>query len=680
MTSSPPSSPSSRPIRKSARRCASRRSTSSPRRPSIAPRSRSCGPTRSRTSTPSPRRSPPASSTSPTSSRRCSEPSSPPRSRRCRTRPTDGPLGPLATRPSDVGALTAGPTGLQEFRRSGTPWRSGFSSSTTTRGSPPCCRTISSAAGFVVDRSLTGRDGLAALERGDVRRHHSRRDAARHRRVRGLPHDPRRARNADPDADRARRRDRPHRRPGARRRRLPAQALQPARVAGAPARHPAPRAACRRPAARRRCASGGSTIDRDSRMVRVDGEEKALTSYQFDLLVALAENAGRVLSRERLMDLVKGEELDAFDRSIDVHISRIRARDRGRSEASAPHHHRARRRLRVRQDAGRRAMIVVRRRLFWKIYLTMLASLVAVAVLMGAFWSLVGENAPPRWRRVSPPCSTSGLIPERDSPPGAIAAAMKRLGDEMRRRRLASTTPTDRSPPRTARRSRSRPQRARRRFGPPPRIMRVDLADGRTVLARLRPPWPRPRLRILIDRADRRRRRRTRRLSGHRPADAAARGPALRRRALGRRARCRCASTASATTRSPWSRAPSTPPPDASRRLLSAQKALLANASHELRSPLARLRMAIELWLAKPSPDLHAEIKRNLAESDATGRRDPAGEPPRPRRPDARRPAPRRSHSASRRKRRRVSSRASPASRRAASRSRSTATRRCCAV
>ena len=50
-----------------------------------------------------------------------------------------------------------------------------------------------------------------------------------------------------------------------------------------------------------------------------------MTGYQFDLLVALAEHAGRVLSREQLMDMVKGEELEAFDRSIDVHISRIRA-------------------------------------------------------------------------------------------------------------------------------------------------------------------------------------------------------------------------------------------------------------------------------------------------------------------------------------------------------------------
>ena len=70
---------------------------------------------------------------------------------------------------------------------------------------------------------------------------------------------------------------------------------------------------------------GRLQIDRESRMVRVDGEERLLTSYQFDLLVALAENAGRVLGRERLMDLVKGAELEAFDRSIDVHVSRIRS-------------------------------------------------------------------------------------------------------------------------------------------------------------------------------------------------------------------------------------------------------------------------------------------------------------------------------------------------------------------
>jgi two-component system phosphate regulon response regulator OmpR len=70
---------------------------------------------------------------------------------------------------------------------------------------------------------------------------------------------------------------------------------------------------------------GRLEIDRDARCVRVDGVERSLTSHQFTLLVALAEHAGRVLSRDALMDLVKGETLEAFDRSIDVHVSRIRA-------------------------------------------------------------------------------------------------------------------------------------------------------------------------------------------------------------------------------------------------------------------------------------------------------------------------------------------------------------------
>ena len=70
---------------------------------------------------------------------------------------------------------------------------------------------------------------------------------------------------------------------------------------------------------------GRLEIDRDAREVRVDGEAKNLTSYQFGLLLVLAEHAGRVMTREALMDLVKAQPLEAFDRSIDVHVSRIRA-------------------------------------------------------------------------------------------------------------------------------------------------------------------------------------------------------------------------------------------------------------------------------------------------------------------------------------------------------------------
>jgi DNA-binding response OmpR family regulator len=70
---------------------------------------------------------------------------------------------------------------------------------------------------------------------------------------------------------------------------------------------------------------GSLEIDRDARRVTVRGESKELTSYQFDLLVALAERAGRVLTRDQIMEAVRGRELEAFDRSIDVHMGRIRA-------------------------------------------------------------------------------------------------------------------------------------------------------------------------------------------------------------------------------------------------------------------------------------------------------------------------------------------------------------------
>jgi two-component system phosphate regulon response regulator OmpR len=50
-----------------------------------------------------------------------------------------------------------------------------------------------------------------------------------------------------------------------------------------------------------------------------------LTSHQFELLTVLARSPGRVLTRDQIMDALKGHPLEAFDRSIDVHISRIRA-------------------------------------------------------------------------------------------------------------------------------------------------------------------------------------------------------------------------------------------------------------------------------------------------------------------------------------------------------------------
>ena len=70
---------------------------------------------------------------------------------------------------------------------------------------------------------------------------------------------------------------------------------------------------------------GTLRIERDARAVTVGGQACELTAYQFDLLLALAERAGRVLTRDQIMEAVRGRELEAFDRSIDVHMGRIRS-------------------------------------------------------------------------------------------------------------------------------------------------------------------------------------------------------------------------------------------------------------------------------------------------------------------------------------------------------------------
>ncbi len=63
-----------------------------------------------------------------------------------------------------------------------------------------------------------------------------------------------------------------------------------------------------------------------TRAVRRLHEELTLTAYEFELLRLLVANAGRVLSRDELLDRLKGEEYESFDRSIDVHVSKLRAK------------------------------------------------------------------------------------------------------------------------------------------------------------------------------------------------------------------------------------------------------------------------------------------------------------------------------------------------------------------
>ena len=70
---------------------------------------------------------------------------------------------------------------------------------------------------------------------------------------------------------------------------------------------------------------GRLSIHPGAREVHLDGQVCEMTSYQYDLLMVLAERAGRVLTREFLIEQLKNQSLEAFDRSIDVHISRLRA-------------------------------------------------------------------------------------------------------------------------------------------------------------------------------------------------------------------------------------------------------------------------------------------------------------------------------------------------------------------
>jgi signal transduction histidine kinase len=256
-------------------------------------------------------------------------------------------------------------------------------------------------------------------------------------------------------------------------------------------------------------------------------------------------------------------------------------------------------------------VIAFPRRLFWKVYLTLLASLIAVAFLMGAFWWAIGENSHGRWGAFR--IHLSGpLLPERDSPPGAVAGAIARLGDEIG----GDISVYDADGALVASHGAPIAPASSERVGPamPPPVMRLDLADGRFVLARPRPP-PHPGLRILSI------------------ALVVAGGVALAAYPVAGRLTRRLEGLRSGVEK--WGagalslRVDETGDDEvavvartfnvaASRveELLTSQKALLANASHELRSPLARLRMAIELWLERREPGIREEIVRNLAEID----------------------------------------------------------------
>ena len=257
-------------------------------------------------------------------------------------------------------------------------------------------------------------------------------------------------------------------------------------------------------------------------------------------------------------------------------------------------------------------MTTIRRRLFWKVYLTLLASLVAVVMLMGGLWRLLGEAPRARWGAFRLQLSDE-LLRGSAAPPGALGDAIRRLGE------AAGADVSVYAAGGALMASQGRPVALPGQDGAVwrerGRIARIDLPDGRTVLARLRPPPGQPVVglaAIMLAVAG---------IVGLAAYPMTARLTRQLERLRSGMARWGEGETSARVdeTGSDEVAAVARTFNIAAERLdalLASQRALLANASHELRSPLGRLRLAVELWVDTPAAAIRAEIVRNLAEVD----------------------------------------------------------------
>jgi signal transduction histidine kinase len=257
----------------------------------------------------------------------------------------------------------------------------------------------------------------------------------------------------------------------------------------------------------------------------------------------------------------------------------------------------------------------MRRRLFWKIYLTILASLVVVALVIAGVWRASGVGLATRWEQ-NRARFAEAMIPARDDPPGTVQTAVDRLGRALSGD-IAVFAPDGRLLARSGERIAFRddeddgPPRQRRNRRP----MRIDLADGRRVLARFDLPAPETGSRILFavllaaggvgvaafPVAALLTRRIERLRSGVERWGAGKLGERVAEDGRDEVADLARAFNAAAGR---------------VEALMAAQKALLANASHELRSPLARLRMGVELMVDNPDAAKREAVARDLAEID----------------------------------------------------------------
>ena len=256
-------------------------------------------------------------------------------------------------------------------------------------------------------------------------------------------------------------------------------------------------------------------------------------------------------------------------------------------------------------------MSLIRRRLFWKVYLTLLTSLVLVAALMGVFWWVMRDRGlEPNVFRID----LAGEAALKQGAPGEnILDSILGPGDKA----VGSVALYGADGALIAARGRTIPLSESEAGEPGPRrgpVFRIDLPNGEVLLARPRPPGDR-RLHILSIvlivaagvglAAYPMTARLTRELEALRSGVEQWGAGALSLR-VDQNGDDEVAVVAGAFNVAA----------ERVEALMTSQKLLLANASHELRSPLARLRMAVELWLGRPSPDIEAEVVRNLDEID----------------------------------------------------------------
>jgi signal transduction histidine kinase len=259
------------------------------------------------------------------------------------------------------------------------------------------------------------------------------------------------------------------------------------------------------------------------------------------------------------------------------------------------------------------------RRLYLQLYLTVVVSLVAFALAAGYLWRVLVHVAPPPQAAELAGEIAQGALPPRDAPRAAQQAALERLSAGGRVHialyapdgtRIAQVGPQLLEPG-DGRRHREFPWRGRR-------VWTLELPDGRWIAARLprrerSPPFAPLGLVLtfgllavavavgaypVVRRATRRLERLQASVEALGAGDLGARVQV--------EGRDEVAALAASFNRSAERIA----------GLVNAHKTLLANASHELRSPLARIRMAIEMLKAEAKPELKAELERDVAELD----------------------------------------------------------------